>query len=115
MENPQPSSNKPGRIFPIPETAPRERSVSVAAHDVEPNMVNVALRRASIQSNNGMKTERVTIAVVEPFAIETRSTIGSYLLGHKASRLLLSAMKGPSGVFFWSIMVVAICLSMLRS
>ena len=43
-------------------------------------------------------SNRVGIAVIEPFVIDTRHTIGTSLFGKKSSQVLFSLVKGPVGL-----------------
>ncbi|GMH75029.1 hypothetical protein TrLO_g8795 [Triparma laevis f. longispina] len=49
------------------------------------------------QSNNS--TQRVGLAVIEPFVINSRNSLGYHLFGSKGAKMLFSIFRGPVGIF----------------
>ncbi|GMH93278.1 hypothetical protein TrST_g6670 [Triparma strigata] len=104
-----------------PSSAPSRRASitnieqTIAQEALSAHAASFRVNGSGPQQSNST-TERVGLAVIEPFVINSRSTLGFHLFGKKWSRILFSLFRGPLGIgvgMLFAVGMIVPCFSFL--
>mmetsp|Transcript_30860 Transcript_30860/g.61178 ORF Transcript_30860/g.61178 Transcript_30860/m.61178 type:complete len:410 (+) Transcript_30860:53-1282(+) len=80
---------------------------------IERSIMEAAMAAGGGNANLREDSKRVGLAIIEPFVIDTRHTLGQVVLGAAGSRAAFSLLKGSKGVLIASLSTIGLLVSTL--
>ena len=106
-----------GQVAPLPTTQPpaTEPVPASASGDTPGNLEQSIAAAALASGRGGTESKRVGLAVIEPFVIDTRNTLGRAALGRRASAALFKVVVvvGPASLVLGGFYVVGLVVGAL--